>query len=385
VAIIGTGPGGGRAAYGCVRRGLNTIVFEKKKIVGEPVHCGECLSEFAVQNTGLRLPVKVIANRVKGVRIVFPNGVASKIVENGFVLKKNIFEQWLIEMACADGCEIRLQTKISLIYRQKTRWVLKTAAGEMYQARILIDASGVTSFANRFLKLNPVFVWVAGFGYELEGLETGDYIDFYLSPEKIPGGYVWAIPKSGSCLNVGIISSEKSALRPVLDRFVGKIGGCKVKIRRTYGGRAPASGPYGKTVADGLMIIGDAAGFTSPLFEGGIHLALKSGQMAARIALAACRQNDFSLNRLWPYQLWWQKEFPLYEAILAGKRRLYRLSDSRLNEMARFMPRKVEHFSPARKLLTGLAILFHDPAIFINGGPQIMKAFEFSRAKCYGW
>ncbi|OYV48909.1 MAG: hypothetical protein B7X10_02480 [Burkholderiales bacterium 21-58-4] len=43
----------------------------------------------------------------------------------------------------------------------------------------------------------------------------------------------------------------------------------------------PSSGPLPRIFGDGLLLAGDAAGFTSPMFEGGTQLALKSGEFAA--------------------------------------------------------------------------------------------------------
>ena len=41
-------------------------------------------------------------------------------------------------------------------------------------------------------------------------------------------------------------------------------------------------------------MIGDAAGFTSPLFEGGSHLAMKSGKFASIVVKAALSKNEYS-------------------------------------------------------------------------------------------
>ncbi|MFZ3210225.1 MAG: electron transfer flavoprotein-ubiquinone oxidoreductase [Terriglobales bacterium] len=66
--------------------------------------------------------------------------------------------------------------------------------------------------------------------------------------------------------------------------------------------------PYGgwwavpQVAGDGWMILGDSAGFLNSQRLKGIHLAIKSGMLAAETAFEALSQNDFSAARLAGYQ-----------------------------------------------------------------------------------
>jgi electron-transferring-flavoprotein dehydrogenase len=66
--------------------------------------------------------------------------------------------------------------------------------------------------------------------------------------------------------------------------------------------------PYGgwwsipPVAGDGWMILGDSAGFLNSQRLKGIHLAIKSGMLAAETAFEALSQNDFSAARLTGYQ-----------------------------------------------------------------------------------
>ena len=66
--------------------------------------------------------------------------------------------------------------------------------------------------------------------------------------------------------------------------------------------------PYGgwwaipPVAGDGWMILGDSAGFLNSQRLKGIHLAIKSGMLAAETAFGALSQNDFSAARLVGYE-----------------------------------------------------------------------------------
>ncbi len=68
-----------------------------------------------------------------------------------------------------------------------------------------------------------------------------------------------------------------------------------------YGARAISEGGWysiPKTYADGLLLIGEAAGFLNAMRLKGIHLGIKTGMLAAETALEALEHNDWSAGVL---------------------------------------------------------------------------------------
>ncbi len=384
VIVVGAGPAGGSAALHCARKGLKTLIIEEHEKIGEPVHCGECLSLYATQNTGIVPPESVISEHVKGVRVVFPDGTTSALNEPGFVLEKELFEQWLSLEAVKAGTELMLGTRLEEMKHENEIWTIKTTKGEL-KSKIVIDASGVASVASRKLNLNERFKTVTGIQYELRDIPRDGYLDFYIWPKLAPHGYLWMIPKKDMRANVGLVTVQTNTAKQCTDEFVKKMGWSGKTKTKTFGGLIPASGPLKKTYSEGLMIIGDAAGFTSPLFEGGTHLSLKSGEMAAIVAARAVAGNNFSNEFFSQYEQMWKAEFPAYDKIILGKDALYGFTDEEISFIGRNFPRDFDNFGALQKTLFGLKVVAANPGLLKRGFIPAMNAFRYSQAKKYGW
>ncbi|MDE0707426.1 MAG: NAD(P)/FAD-dependent oxidoreductase [Candidatus Poseidoniales archaeon] len=402
VLVVGAGPGGGAAALHAARAGLSVILIEDHAEIGTPVHCGECLSDIAVANLELDLPESVISKRVDGIRVIFPDGTEKRLSEPGYVLEKHLFEQWIADEAVSEGATLNLGHKLSGMTRIESEGVFIgwqcEGKGDAFPitTKIIIDASGVAGICSKLTKLNERPKVIAGIQYEMHDVPTDGYLDFYIWPKYAKKGYLWMIPKCDGRANVGLVSEDKKGLVKDLDAFIDITHFSDLEITnppwrdgsvsvRGFGGTIPISGPHERTYADGLMLIGDAAGFTSPLFEGGSHLALKSAVFAAQTAKSAIKSGDLSGLHLAAYQAAWKHEFPPYGKILKGKTALYDLSDDEMSLMGRCFPQEMSAMGPHGKAMVGLRLLIRKPSLYFRRIVPAMLAFGYSRAKYYGW
>ncbi|MDP6562557.1 MAG: NAD(P)/FAD-dependent oxidoreductase [Candidatus Thalassarchaeum sp.] len=406
VLVIGAGPGGGNAALQSARRGLSTILIEDHPAIGTPVHCGECISEIACHNLDLDLPEHVISKRVHGIRVVFPDGTEKCLSEEGYVLEKHLFERWIADEAVEAGASMHLGHKLSSMERLEedgrfTGWLCDGKGDEFpIRAKIVIDASGVAAACSKIVRLgddeplNEMGKVVAGMQYEMLEVPTDGYLDFYIWPKYAEKGYLWMIPKCDGRANVGLVTEDRPRAKKALDEFIDitHFKGLeqarppwKEKGSPAFGGTIPISGPFENTHHDGLMLVGDAAGFTSPLFEGGSHLALKSAVYAAKTAAAAIEEGNLSADRLSEYSRLWKDEFPPYDKILRGKNALFDLTDDEMSVMARCFPDEMADMGINGKAMVGLRLLVRRPGLYFKRIIPAMLAFGYSRARYYGW
>ena len=382
--VIGAGPAGCSTALHSAKKGLKTLLVEEHASAGEPVHCGECLSELAFNKFGLKPPQEAIAASVKGVRVIFPDRTARVLTEPGFVLNKDKFEQWLASQAADAGAQTLFSTRITEFRRAPSFWEVKSQGGETFHCKILADATGVQGIVSRTLGLNAPGETTVGMQYRMSGIPSEGYLDFYLWPRLAPHGYLWMIPKGDGKANVGLVTLDKPNAKKYLDEFLAVMGWAGNPVEKAFGGLIPSSGPLPKTFGDGVILVGDAAGFTSPLFEGGTHLSLKSGQFAAETAFQSVRRGDSSQNILQLYERLWNEEFPHYAHLIKGKNALYSFSEHDLNLIGRSFPMELSNISPFQKLLFVVKLIPHF-GLFSKGLMPALGAFGYSKAVAYGW
>lgn len=131
-------------------------------------------------------------------------------------------------------------------------------------------------------------------------------------------------------------------------------------------GGVPVCRPLERTVADGLVIIGDAARVADPITGGGIYNAMYTGRLAGQVAADAIAAGDVSTSALMAYDHGWRGE-----KLGRSLDRNYRikeifvtLSDEKLNRIVRAFSRMdLSKFS-----VHGIVreVVKHDPGLLLE-------------------
>ena len=131
-------------------------------------------------------------------------------------------------------------------------------------------------------------------GYPLDRRESGGGFIYAMSDTRLSVGFVVGLDYQDPMFDPHV-AFQQFKLHPMIRRLLS--GGQMVR----YGAKAlPEGGWYTvpECAVDGALIVGDAAGFLNSLRLKGIHLAMKTGMLAAEVAFDAVRTEDTSVAAL---------------------------------------------------------------------------------------
>jgi digeranylgeranylglycerophospholipid reductase len=325
VLVVGAGPGGSMAAKFAARNGVRTLLIEKRQEIGSPVRCAEGIARDWMAECDVEKDAAWIACVPEAARIFAPNGTCALVHidragnEVGFVLERALFDKALARHAAQEGAGILLKTHARDVIRSNGAigGIVGRSMGEDIEirAKITIAADGFESQVARWAGLETGIDArdiVATFQYRLCNIECDSrYCDFYIG-SFAPGGYVWVFPKGRNMANVGIGVQmtrlhEAGATKARLDTWLaGQPGFMKGQPLDMVCGAVSTNKPLPKTVASGIMVVGDAARLINPLTGGGIVNACISGKLAGETAAAAVQRGDCSESFLQKYEKAWR-------------------------------------------------------------------------------
>ncbi|GAI66593.1 unnamed protein product, partial [marine sediment metagenome] len=274
-----------------------------------------------------------------------------------YILERRLFDKSLAIEAARAGADIRVNTYANgLIRAQKQiKGVQVRSNGKDYRilADVVVGADGVESKIGRMAgidtKLRPQDIDICA-QYLMCGLD-GDIDEhqsgFYLGGEVAPGGYAWVFPKGNGCANIGLgirgnVSREGHRAADYLKRFVQRNFSMGSVITEMYGA-VPVSGPLYDAVAEGLILVGDAARHVDPSTGGGILYAIQAGIIAGEVIAEAKEENDFSKSNLLKYEKRWKQSFGKeLKKKMKITNFIQSLSDEELNAIAYSLPSEIE-------------------------------------------
>jgi digeranylgeranylglycerophospholipid reductase len=319
VLVVGGGPSGLVAAReACAAdSALEVLVLERDRAVGAPVRCGEGVGSKGVSEFLDPAGANWISRKITRVIFWAPDGTEVRVAEGdvGYILDRTRFEPALAADAGREGAEIRTGTEVVGIARDGNGWIARTRGprGEgIVRARFIIGADGVESMVGRWAGLDtrvPSRDMESCAQYVVSGIDFDpDAIYLHFGDRIAPGGYAWVFPKGVGVANVGLgmvaLKSDGRPAREWLHAYLDRYFPTGTRTGYTVGGVIVHT-TVKRTVADGLILCGDAAHMINPLSGGGIVTGMKAGRLAGRTAASALADGDTSASRLQRYHNEW--------------------------------------------------------------------------------
>ena len=290
-----------------------------------PVKCAEGVSKDLERFVDI--DPRWICTTIKGITTYGPDGTEITLsVEGsdaaGYVLERRLFDKFLAQQAARAGADVRVKTQAYGLINEDgyAKGVYVNAAGEDLRIRadVVVGADGVESRVGRWAgidtKLPLADVSICAQFLMTDIAVNENYCEIYFGRDIAPGGYLWVFPKGERTANVGLgIGGDVSGnnghyVSDYLRTFVSKQFPDGKMLAEMYGA-VPLSGPVYETVANGVVLVGDAARHVQPITGGGIIQALQGGAIAGDVVAKAVKEKNVSKKRLREYEKRWKREF----------------------------------------------------------------------------
>lgn len=339
VLVVGAGPAGSNAAYHLARRGYDVLVIEEHDRIGYPVQCAGLVSQRVLDLAGSN---RFVRRPVHGASVFGPSlgSIEFTAAEpRAYVIDRAGLDIYLADRAARAGARYSSSTRFDRARGStngRAHVELTSFGGERREiaARLVLGADGVTSAVARAYGLRrPVEILPA---FEAEFATSPgdpDRVEVYLGHDFAPGLFGWWIPDGTGGARVGIAAdADGTSARVHFERLLGHLErrfGERLSNPTAYLVSGIPIGHVPRTHADGVLLVGDAAGQVKPLSGGGIFTGMRCAEIAADVADGALRRNELSARVLSEYdRRWWGELGEEFDRALHLRRLFVRLSDT---------------------------------------------------------
>lgn len=311
IIIVGGGHVGLYTAYHLARSGFKTLLLDQKKAIGEKIICTGIIGTEAFQK--FDLPKDTIVGNIRKVRFYSPAGnyfdyepphVLASVVD------RPRFNRNLGQKAVREGTTIKTGCRVEAARIKKEGISIKVLDSEgtesTYEAQILVLATGVNYKLFEWIGLEAPKNFLSGAQIHIPFREE-DWTSVYVGREVAPGSFGWVVPLETGVARIGLLSERNPAffLRRLLDRI--KPGWRDDTPESSMDLRPVVQNPLERSVADRVVVVGEAAGQIKTTTAGGIYYGLLGADLAVETLKEAFRKMQFSANVLSPYDRCWKK------------------------------------------------------------------------------
>lgn len=314
IVVAGAGPAGAATAALLAARGCRTLLVDRARFPREKP-CSDFIAPGArpmLARLGLLDTLERRGSPVYGMEVTSPSGATLRghyAGPGGFGLPRRELDALLVGRAVACGAVLWDETRVMSLVRAgpavRGVQVRHGPWGELVDARVVVGADGLRSVVARALG------GTSRVGERRLALvaQLADVSGLHGVGEIFVGtrGYAGIAPLPGGAANVAVVLRTASAPRgrtaeQLFWSELGRFPAVHDRVRgRPVVRKVLATGPFGwwsrRTVADGALLVGDAAQFFDPITGDGVAAALAGARLAAAAIADALEQVDRPTRR----------------------------------------------------------------------------------------
>lgn len=280
--VVGSGPAGCRVAEIVAREGYKVLVVEEHAEVGIPTQC----TGFVSKKIG-EIPESIIVNRIPKAKFISgENSFELKSKEPMRLMDRHAFDVFRSNLAKSAGVEFQFNTRFVGYENRKAI----TTKG-VFETEMLVGADGPNSTVAKIFSIkhpeNQLFLVQV----RARGNFDPTVAELYFGSGTAPGNFAWVVPESKEIARVGLMTSVHPG--NYFEDFLKKRLGSKIDFSDRLGD-AIRYGLIEKSVADGMLLVGDAAAQVKPFSAGGLVYGQMCAEIAGESIVKAFQKNDFS-------------------------------------------------------------------------------------------
>ncbi|WP_448885622.1 FAD-dependent oxidoreductase [Citrobacter telavivensis] len=340
--VVGAGVAGTVAAYIMAKAGLDVLVIERGNSAGSKNMTGGRLYAHVIERImpgfAQQAPVERKVTREKisfmtqesATTLDYHREQADVPGQASYTVLRNRLDPWLMEQAEAAGAQFIPGVRVDALIREGNQVTGVQAGDDILEANVVILADGVNSMLGRSLGMVPASSahhYAVGVK-ELIGLSPEQINDRFNLSGNEGAAWLFAGSPSNGLMGGGFLYTNRDSVSLGLVCGLGDMAHAQKSVPQMLedfkqhptvrpliqGGKlleysahmVPEGGlaMVPELVGDGVMIVGDAAGFCLNLgfTVRGMDLAIASAEAAAHAAIVAKERQDFSARTLAEYK-----------------------------------------------------------------------------------
>jgi geranylgeranyl reductase family protein len=311
--------------------------------------CGDAVSknslDYLASDVGIRYREPELEQPVHGVVAYSPNHESKAVFDGeGYVLNRKLLPQRQLNDAEKLGVEFQFDAYADALMSKDGSVTgihcrsSKDNSTFNISAKVVVDATGSASRLRTSLPISSHIEKEIDKENDMEstgryilkfdsGAEDRTYFDpdlciIHLDQEIAPGGYAWVFPKGENKVNIGLGVQKrllerrnqqlgtKDTLQSLIDDYVRKnpviknwklANGVEDSGNEKGSWQVPVRRQNDCMVANGYMIVGDAAWMPRPIDAGGIGPAIYASAIAGKVVAESAEADDTSERGLWRF------------------------------------------------------------------------------------